>query len=487
MSRATIRRMLAVIAVTCLITALYWYVLRSVNHTTIALTYLLVPLVAGTYGILPGVLASILCAFAFNFFFLPPVGTLSIHNPQNLTALIVFLITALTANRLSSNARRRSEDSERRGREVERLLEVSRAILAMPDPETAGSMLATRVAEIFGMRGCIVSSPDDRNRWITTSATPDAPPPPPDDTLMRIHASGVTIQLHADAGNMICVPLKGATRTTGVLTCFADHAEPATLETLAGLVALALERVRFLKQLSEAESLKQSDQLKSAILASVSHDLRTPLTSIVAAVDNLLSTDVEWNEDSRREFYTIIKEEVDRLSRVVQNLLEMARIESGECRPVKEWGAVQELLQDVLGWCGESLAHHQVRLDVPDNLPLVSWDERLMGQVLTNLLENAGRYSPAGTEIALGVALRDHELRIRVQDQGPGIPAEELPRVFDRFFRGRSAGKDRAGTGMGLSIARGIMEAHGGSLRVESPAGQGAVFTMVLPVETRSP
>lgn len=487
MPRVRIGHLFSVTAVTLLITAVYWYIIRSANHTTIALTYLLVPLVAGTYGFVPGVLASILCAFAFNFFFLPPVGTLSVHDPENLLALIVFLITALTANRLSSNARRRSEDSDRRGKEVSRLLEVSRAILSMPDPETAGSLLATRVAEIFTMRGCILSSLDERNRWTTISATQEAPAPPPDDTLTRIHASGVTIQLHSDAGNMICVPLKATTKTTGVLTCFGDNIEPATLEALAGLVALALERVRFLKQLSEAETVKQSDQLKSAILASVSHDLRTPLTSIVAAVDNLLSTDVEWNEASRHEFYTIIKEEVDRLSRVVQNLLEMARIETGECRPVKEWGAVPELLADVLNRCGESLARHQVRLDIQDRLPLVSWDERLVGQALSNLLENAGRYSPAGTEIVLGVALSDHELQIRVQDQGPGIPSEELPRVFDRFFRGRSAGKDRSGTGMGLSIARGIMEAHGGSLRVESPAGQGAVFTMVLPVETRSP
>ena len=350
----------------------------------------------------------------------------------------------------------------------------------------AGSSLSARVAEIFGMRGCAIAILDGKKSWTTLSSTLNAPLPLAEETLTRIGASGVIVQMDTPEGNAICVSLKG-THISGILACFADTVEPATIETLAGLVALALERVRFLKQLSEAETVKQSDQLKSAILASVSHDLRTPLTSILAAVDNLLSTDVEWNEATRFEFYTIIKEEVDRLSRVVQNLLEMARIDSGECRPVKEWGAVSDLVADVLNRCGEVLARHQVRLDIQDALPLVRWDERLMSQVLSNLLENAGKYSPPGTEIALGIRLKDQELQISVQDQGPGIPAGELPRVFDRFFRGRATGKDRSGTGMGLSIARGFLEAHGGSLRVESSAGQGAVFTMIVPVETRTP
>lgn len=484
--KVNIRHLVFPAAATFLITVLYFFVFPAANHTTVALTYLLVPLIAGTYGFIPGIAASLFCAFAFNFFFLPPVGTLSIHDPQNLAALVVFLITALIANRLSSAERRRSEELDRGSKEMARLLEVSRAILAMPDPETAGSLLSARVAEIFGMRGCAIAILDENNRWLTLSSTLNGPLPLAEETLARIGASGVIIQLDTAEGNAICVSLKGGTHISGILACFADMVEPATIEALAGLVALALERVRFLKQLSEAETVKQSDQLKSAILASVSHDLRTPLTSILAAVDNLLSTDVEWNEAMRFEFYTIIKEEVDRLGRVVQNLLEMARIDSGECRPVKEWGAVSDLVADVLNRCGEVLARHQVRLDIQDALPLVRWDERLMSQVLSNLLENAGRYSPPGTEIALGIKLNDHELQIRVQDQGPGIPTEELPRVFDRFFRGRAAGKNRSGTGMGLSIARGFLEAHGGSLRVESAAGDGAAFTMIVPVETRT-
>lgn len=285
---------------------------------------------------------------------------------------------------------------------------------------------------------------------------------------------------------MTCAPLRSGPVVAGVLICDSGKAEPATVDALAGLSALALERARFLREIGKTEALKQSDQLKSAILASVSHDLRTPLTSIMAAVDNLLSTDVEWNEDSKHEFYSIIKEEVERLSRLVQNLLEMARIEAGECRPVKDWGSVPDMISDVLARCVDSLVNHQVTLKIQENMPAVRWDERLMSQVLVCVLENAAKYSPAGTEIALGADLSVDTLRISVHDQGPGILAEEVPRIFDRFYRGKSGAKDGTGTGMGLAIARGIMAAHGGEIHVASEPGSGATFLMTMPVESRT-
>jgi len=480
----TIRKAISLALALTLVTCFYLYVFRSANHTTIALTYLLVSLVAGTYGFMMGVVASVLCGFCFNFFFLPPVGTLTIHDPQNLVAFAVFLITALTANRLSSSARHRSEESEKRRNELSKLYEVSRIIISTPDAETAAPLLTGKIREIFGFPVCMIASREEQGKWHLIG-NPATDLPVPESILQDVYESGYLRRTRGDsAHSLLCAPLKAGARVTGVLISAAKETDPATMEALAGLVALALERLRFLKDLSQTEALKQSDQLKSAILASVSHDLRTPLTSIRTAVESLLSRDVDWNEDSRQEFYTIIDEEVDRLSRLVQNLLEMARIEAGECRPVKEWGSVSEMISDVLTRCAESLSRNQIKLDVPQDLPMVRWDERLMNQVLTNLLENAAHYSPQGSEIVLGAELNKSVLLIRVQDRGPGIPADEIPRIFERFYRGRSASKDRKGTGMGLAIARGIMEAHGGAIRVESPGVRGSTFTMEIPVET---
>lgn len=482
---------MAILAAAGAVTCLYTLLIPTANHTTVALTLLLVPLVAGTYGLVHGILASVLCAFCFNFFFLPPVATLTIRDPENWLAFAVFLITALTANHLSSAARRRAEESDKNREEVFRLYQVSRAIILASDPDTAAGWLARQIKEAFGFSVCRIAVPDGAGSWTGVADAPGAPqsstPPVLERVLNEVSQAGHAVRASDGVGgDLTCSPLRSGSVVTGVLICDSAMAEPATVDALAGLAALALERARFLREIGKTEALKQSDQLKSAILASVSHDLRTPLTSIMAAVDNLLSTDVEWNEDSKQEFYSIIREEVERLSRLVQNLLEMARIEAGECRPVKDWGSVPEMIGDVLARCADSLVNHQVTLKIQENMPTVRWDERLMSQVLVCLLENAAKYSPAGTEIALGARLSGDTLVISVRDQGPGILAEEVPRIFERFYRGKSARKDPTGTGMGLAIARGIAAAHGGEIHLESEPGSGATFLVKIPVESRS-
>lgn len=481
---STIGKVFFLALMLALVTCFYLYGFSSANHTTIALTYLLVSLVAGTYGFMMGVVASIFCGFCFNFFFLPPVGTLTIHDPQNLIAFAVFLITALAANHLSSSARQRSEESETRRQELSKLYEASRSIISIPDAETAAPLLTSRMKEVFKFPVCVIASPLEGGKWNLSGSTVDAMPVS-ESVLQDVYKSGELnkIRMSPDQ-SLVYAPLKAGAGVKGVLVCSAGETEPTTVEALAGLVALALERARFLKELSQTEALKQSDQLKSAILASVSHDLRTPLTSIRAAVESLLSQDVDWNENSRKEFYSIIEEEVDRLSRLIQNLLEMARIEAGECRPVREWGSVSEMMSDVLTRCAEPLSKFHVKLEIQESIPMVRWDERLINQVLANLLENAAHYSPPGSEIVLSAQKQDDLIFVRVQDQGPGIPADEMPRIFERFYRGRSAGKNRRGTGMGLAIARGIAEAHGGVIRAESSTGKGSMFTLEIPVET---
>ncbi len=234
-----------------------------------------------------------------------------------------------------------------------------------------------------------------------------------------------------------------------------------------------------LRSLSEA--LKKSDELKSALLASVSHDLRTPLTSIRTAIDNLLHRDLHWDPPQLKEFHLIISEEVTRLTRLVENLLDMARIEAGELRPSMQLGVVAEICDNVLDRCESELRDHRVSVDCPEDLPLVKADSPLIAEALTHLVENAAKYSPAGSEIVVSARLEGDELLISVRDQGPGIAADEIDRVFDKFYRStRLSGHSSIGTGMGLSIARGIIEAHGGRIWVDSDLDQGAVFTFAL-------
>jgi PAS domain S-box-containing protein len=231
------------------------------------------------------------------------------------------------------------------------------------------------------------------------------------------------------------------------------------------------------------EALKRSDELKSALLASVSHDLRTPLTSIRTAIDNLLQGDLHWDHAQEQEFHLIISEEAARLTQLIEDLLDMARIEAGELQPSMQLGSVAEICGNVLDRCEKELRHHGVKIDCSEDLPLVKVDSALIAEALTHLVENAAKYSPDGSEITISARLASDELSISVKDHGPGIEANEFNRVFDKFYRSTRMNNDSAsGTGMGLAIARGIIEAHGGRIWVESEFGHGAVFTFAIQV-----
>ena len=236
-----------------------------------------------------------------------------------------------------------------------------------------------------------------------------------------------------------------------------------------------------LRKLTEA--LTRSDELKSALLASVSHDLRTPLTSIRTAIENLLHSDLRWNHSQQQEFHLIISEEASRLTRLVEDLLDMARIEAGELRPSMQLGVVAEICGNVLERCEGELREHRVLVDCPEDLPLVKVDSPLIAEALTHLIENAAKYSPAGSEISVSALIEGDELLISVKDQGPGIAKDEFDRVFDKFYRSTHLpDHNNIGTGMGLPIARGIIKAHGGRIWVESEPGQGSVFKFALHV-----
>jgi two-component system sensor histidine kinase KdpD len=464
-----------------MVTVLFKFAIPGLALATIALTFLIVVLaVASTYGLGPAIVGSIAGTLCFNFFFIPPVGTFTIQEPQNWVALFAFLITAVIASQLSAAARDRAQDAERRRAEVWKLYQLSRAIIATADSDTAISSIARQVLETFELHYCAVFIPD-KDRWQRIAVAGQYSLAVDESEIQAAFKASQVLQSDSSAG-LTVAPLKLGVRPIGVVVLSSRDMEPTTVEAIAGLVALALERARFLKEVSHTEALRQSDELKSALLASVSHDLRTPLTSIRAAVDSLLQEEINWDTASLREFHLIIAEEVNRLTRLIQNLLEMARIEGGELRPVRQWGPVSEIIGNVLLRCEWALRDHPVKVDLDENQMLVNVDSRLIAEALANLVENAAKYSPPGSEINIAGSMQNDALTISVTDKGSGIHPEEINRVFDKFYRGSTL-KGKNGTGMGLAIAKGIIEAHGGRIGVSSSHGNGATFSFSVPAE----
>jgi two-component system sensor histidine kinase KdpD len=515
-------------------------VIPNVNNTTVALSYLVVVLLAASArGLGPSILASVAGVICFNYFFLPPLGSFTIVDPQNWVALSAFLITAVTASQLSSAARSRASDAEIRREEVWKLYQLSQAVIIIPDAESAISSIAWQVLDVFGGSFCAVLVPDTSGVQSSSFGVPDSDAggksssfslpstssavqsssltvpgsgwsrlatataegmrlaiEPATELLNRVFESGEIEAVDATGSGLpdreiVYAPLKVGVRRVGVLALATSVLERGTIEAIAGLVAVALERARFLREASRTEALRQSDELKSALLASVSHALRTPLTSIRAAVDNLLQNDLNWDrsalsDEMLKEFHVIISEEVGRLTRLVNNLLEMARIEAGELQLIKEWTLVPEIFSNVLERCAPVLANHVTTVRVDDEMPLVKIDSRLIAEALVNIVENAAKYCPAGAAIALEARMKGDELLISVADNGPGIASEEIDRVFDKFYRSPSVSEaGTPGTGMGLAIARGIIVAHGGRVWAESARGRGTVFTLAIPVERK--
>jgi two-component system, OmpR family, sensor histidine kinase KdpD len=480
-----------------LMTIFYRFIFPEVNTTTVALSFLLVVLAAASaYGLLPGIMGAVVGMLCFNFFFLPPHGTLTVQDPQNWMALFTFLVTAIIASQLSSAARARARDADKRREEVWKLYKLSRAIIATPDSETNVSSIARQVVDVFEFNHFSVFKPDMSGRWERLAHASEAPLTPAESEIANAYFAGEmkVVKTYDELKPtskeqplaIAYTPLKVGVKPMGVMVLASPSIERGTVEAIAGLVALALERARFLKEISRSEAIRQSDELKSALLASVSHDLRTPLTSIRAAIDSLLLDEIEWSPTALREFHLIISEEVQRLTNLVQNLLEMARIDAGELNMSRRWGSVSEVFTNVLERTSSATRDHRVCVDLDENLPLMNLDSRLIAQVLTNLVENAAKYSPTGAEIVIKGEVDAGNLILSVADEGEGILPDEQAKIFDKFYRStRSDRHNKEGTGMGLAIARGIIEAHGGRIWVESTPEQGSKFSLAIPVELK--
>ena len=480
-----------------LVTTFYSLVFPAVGPATIALSFLLVVLITSIIsGLTFGIIASVFSVLSYQYFFLFS-GKFPVADSKGWIDFLVFLVTAIVTSQFSAAVRNRAYEAEKGKAEVSELYKLSKEIIATTDSITAVSSIAKQVKEIFKFKYCAIFLQEDNNSWQKLDAVSETSSARAFTPLQQIvdevgNTSEVMLDTYAlknkkskktkNKENTLYVPIKIGDSVKGVMVVISTEIERGTIEAITGLVALALERAHFLQEVSRAEALRQSDELKSAILASVSHGLRTPLTAIRASIDNLLQDDIGWDSDMLKEFHLIISEETYRLTRIVRNLLEMARIEGNSLNPNKQSIHLSELVGEVLDRCSIVTRNHKIKVDIPDTLPSVLMDFPMMTEVLTNLVENAAKYSTEGTEIKISAIREGDQMIIQVKDQGQGIPSDDLNHIFDKFYRG-SQSQYSEGTGMGLAIAKGIAQAHGGKIWVETELGHGTSFHFTLLID----
>jgi two-component system sensor histidine kinase KdpD len=465
-------RYASVLAAIAVITAVDFKL--HVNHTTVALMFLVMVLLTSAYwGLRYAVVLAIGATAAFNFFFLPPVGTFTIADPQNWVALFAFLVTALVASNLAERARREAEESKQRRRDVERLYGLSQRLLASENVLELLNALPMYVQETFSMKSVAVMAADQPT--IHRSSI-DAVF---DETVLRstlLRGEPIT------QGGVSYVPLRLGMRTVGALGVTGDELSREALDALGSLAGLAIERARALEALSKHRAEQEHERLRSALLDSVTHEFRTPLTSIKASVTTLLSA-ATIDEPGRRELLTVIDEETDRLNRLVGEAAEMAQLDAGMFKLDLQPHAIQDAIEPALQDAKASLEDHPVEVIAAVDLPKVRIDVQRIREVLMHLLENAGKYSDAGVPIKVTSEVRDGRLVTSIADRGPGIDSFEQTLIFEKFYRGQHQRYTAPGTGMGLAIARVIVEAHGGTVGVVSQMGSGSVFSFSLPLE----
>jgi len=502
----------------------------------ISLVYLLLVLaLASTRGLYAAVLASIVAFLSFDFFLVPPLYTFTINKFDEWLALFVFLMTAIITGQLAAALSRRAEQASRREHETRILYELVRATNSEEDLDRQLSIVAHAVVDVFsssGVRGCAILLPDTQGKLKVQASTHeliDSTKLSADEeaTASWVMTQAQTVELHdvsfaprtsnaytpraivrsTGAAQrlrryMRLIPLKMGQKVVGVMSLLMED-DPRLFATEKSLgvereqanprsaffwafvdhAASMIERARLHRESLQVEVLRRTDALRAALLSSISHDLRTPLSSIKASASSLLQEDVQWDEESRRSFALAIEREADRLNRLVGNLLDMSRIEGGALKPEKEWYPIDELIHDVLGHMQPLLQERTLQTELPDDLPPVELDYLQIDQVLTNLIENAARYTPTDSPIEISVRTQGNQMVISVADRGPGIPPADLERIFDKFYRvsGTSAQTVR-GSGLGLAVCRGLVEAHGGHIWAGNRPGGGAIFRFTLPL-----
>ncbi len=455
-----------------------------------AMLYLLaVVIAAARYGRGPSVLAGLLAVAAFDLTFVRPYGTFSVTDVRYLLTFVMMLVVALVMGGLTTRVREQASVARLRERRASTLYAVSRDLAAARTRPELGRVTLRHLHDLFGGSVMLIL-PDVDGRLDVVAEMP------PQESARRDLGVAKWVFEHGEsagrgtqtlpAADAVYVPLATPDRVLGVVGVrpepvdrLSDPAQRQLLEALLGQAAVALERTKLAEEKRIVHLEFEAEQLRTSLLSSLSHDLRTPLAGIEGAASSLAEDQGRLDTSTRRELARTIVEEARRMTRLVANLLDMVRVESGALGVHREWHVLEEVVGVALVRAEERLAGRPITTDLPRSLPLVPIDDVLIEQVLINLLENAAKYTPAGTPVEIRAVARPGDVLVTVADRGPGVPLEESEKIFEKFHR---AARGAGGVGLGLAICRGIIKAHGGRLWVDPREGGGAAFRFTLPI-----
>ncbi len=498
----------AALGAVTLVSVFIGFVAGQVNLANVSMLYLIAVLAtAVAFGRGPAIFASVSAFLIFDWFFVQPLHQLTVSDPEEWVSLLFFLLTATVTGQLAAGQRQRAQEAQQREREAVVLYDVVR-LLGEGNLDQVLGAVAERLRYELQVKALAVEL------WQPGGEITRFPAGDPQALAGVRGGAGAAVRLlqsgsagaaneHAAPGRWVrivqptrtkprredvhLVPVRVGARRVGAVLLLepSDRFDPSDdrlVSAAAAQVGLAIERTRLREEATEAEILRRTDELRTALLNAVSHDLRTPLATIMASAGSLRQQDVAWTDEERQDFARAIEEEADHLNHLVGNLLDLSRIEGGSLRPQKSWQDLEALVEYVVDRLRAVTRNHRLRVDVPDGLPPVWLDPVEIGEVIYNLVENAAKYAPPDTEIAITVRKDVREVRVEVADRGPGIPAPALSHLFEPFYRVSDGRPRPQGLGLGLAIVKGLVEAHSGRVFVENRAGGGARFTFTLPL-----
>ena len=444
------------------------------STSVVALLYLLIVVFCTTIGgMVAGIGASILAFFTFNYFFLPPLNTLTVAHTQDIIAMFVFLTVAIIISNLMGRSQIRLEQIQIREREAAHLYELSYTLTAIRDEQQIAKLLARHLLAAFQADLVDVqiqldfADTDCENGPCIKVRLPENALPGASYQQSQVLTTnrGVLGEIHLWTNHLSLTPN-----------------ETRLLQTITSQAALAVERALLSKAENRAKILEESDRLKTAILSSVSHDLRTPLASIQAAASSLYDASTTLEPEAKRELQSLLLEETEHLNQLVGNLLNMSRIEAGALKLQKQWNSLSDLIDTAVDRMQRQITQHTIEIDVSEDLPLLQVDAILLEQVFINLVSNSVKYAPIGSQIVIRAFVLDtNRMQITLINQGPAIPDEHLEHIFEKFYQFPGM-KQESSTGLGLSICKGIVEAHGGRIWVTN-SPEGLAFCFTLPIE----
>jgi two-component system, OmpR family, sensor histidine kinase KdpD len=453
----------------------------TVNATTVGFTFLLAILGASAIcGLGVSCLMSIAATLSFDYFFLPPVHSLDVADPQDWVALSSFLVTAVVGSSLSARAHNRAADAERRRREVERLYKLSQKLLGMASLAELSEAIPRHILDSFDAEGAALFLLE--RQAVLTAGTDTSEL---SESRLRAAVSAPDTGEGTAANNREnawFAPLRLGQKVLGSVGIGGLPVSRETMAALGSLLAVTIERVAAGEQVAGMERARECERFKSVMLDSITHDFRTPLTCIKSSVTALLS-DLEFDREQQKDLLSVVDEECDHIDTLLDRASELARLESGAVKLAPRPHSIDELISSTLADCKQVLRVRPVSCELSHANVRVLADLPLARSVLAHLIANAHLYSSPGLPITIRSAKEDDFALLSVVDHGPGMDEAETARIFEKFYRGKDQSVRTHGTGMGLPIARAIVEAHGGSIQVVSRRGRGSIFTISLPIE----